>query len=119
VVVPVALVGCVPVPVVNIVGVVVVRHGHVTALRPMLMRVTLMRHVPALCAFVGMVAVGPVKVPVVNVIGVTVVRKRDVTTAFTVGMLVAGMSSVLSRVGHRRSPSCRRAELLPYKDISI
>jgi hypothetical protein len=121
VVVPVPVVGCVPVPVVYVVGMVPVRHGDVTALRAVLVGVPLMRHVPALCAFVGVVAVGAVKMPVVRVVGVVAVRERDVTTALTVGMLMTLVSGVQSRVRHRTGPSCRQPHLSSgtYNHISI
>jgi hypothetical protein len=102
----------VPVPVVNVVGVVVVRHGDMTALGAVLVGVALMCHVPALCAFVGVIAMGTVKMPVVRVVGVVVVRDRDVTTALAVGMLMTWVSGVHSRVRHRTGPSCRQTHLL-------
>jgi hypothetical protein len=74
--------------------------------------VPLMRHVPALCAFVGVVAVGAVEMPVVRVVGVVAVRERDVTTALTVGMLMTLVSGVQSRVRHRTGPSCRQTHPL-------
>jgi hypothetical protein len=117
VVVPVSVVGCVPVPVVDIVGVVIVRHSHVTALQAVLVGVTLMRHVPALGAFVHVVAVDPVNVAVVRVIGVVAVWERDVTAALAVGMLVIGVCGVLNRIGHRGGPS--RAKLISHEHISI
>jgi hypothetical protein len=117
VVVPVSVVGCVPVPVVDIVGVVIVRHSHVTALQAVLVGVTLMRHVPALGAFVHVVAVDPVNVAVVRVIGVVAVWERDVTAALAVGMLVIGVCGVLNRIGHRGGPS--RVKLISHEYISI
>ena len=64
-----------------------------------------MHDVPALRAFVHVVAVDPVNMAIVLVIGVVAVRKRDVTTAFTMGVLVIGVRGVLSRVRHGGAPS--------------
>jgi hypothetical protein len=112
---------CVPVPVVNVVGVVLVRHSHVTALRAVLMGMALMRHVPALYAFVRVIAVDPVNVSVVRVIGVIAVRERNVSTALTVGMAVIGVSGVLSGIRHRADPSCASSLIrtLTYSDVCI
>jgi uncharacterized membrane protein YwaF len=96
---------------------VLVWHSHVTALRAVLMGVALMRHVPALNAFVRMITVDPVNVAVVRVIGVIAVRERNVPTALTVSMLVIGVSGVLSRIWHRGGPS--RVGLPCYKNINI
>jgi hypothetical protein len=99
------------VPVVYVVCVVLVRHGDVSALRAVLVGVALMRHMPALCTFVGVVAVDPVKMSVVRVVNVVAVWERDVTTALTVGMLMTLVSGVQSRVRHRTGPSRRQTHL--------
>jgi hypothetical protein len=106
-----------PVPIVNVVSVVLVRDGYVAALQAVLVGMALVRDVPALQALVGVVAVNPVEVAVVRVIGVIAVRERDVPAAVTMVMLVTGVSGVLSHVRHRGGPSC--AGLISYKDINI
>jgi hypothetical protein len=100
VIVPVSFVGRVPVPVVEVVGVVLVRHRDVAALRPVLVGVAVMRHVPAFAAFVHVVAVDAVNVTVMRVVGVVIVRESDVTAVRTVRVLVAGVRRVLSRIWH-------------------
>jgi hypothetical protein len=121
VVVPVAVVARVPMPVMNVVGVVAMRDRDVTALLAVLMGVALMRHMAALRAFVGVVAMDPVKMPVMRVVGVVAMRDRDVTTALTVGMLMTWVSGVQSRIRHRTGPSCRQPHLSSgtYNHISI
>jgi len=95
VIVPVPVVGRVPVPVVHVIGVALVRHRHVAALRPVLVRVALVRHVAGRRALVDVVAVDAVNVPLVDVVGVLVVRERDVAAALAVGVLVVVVRGVL------------------------
>ena len=96
--------GRVPVAVMNVVGVVLMRHGHMTAARAVLMGVALVHDVTVLCAFVGVVAVRPVNMPLVHIVGVVAVRDRDVPASVTMGMLVTRMSVMQRRVGHRGDP---------------
>jgi hypothetical protein len=100
----VTFVGRVPVPVVQVVGVALVRHRHVAALRPVLVGVALMGRVPALLALVGMAVVDPVNVVAVRVVGVVAVRERDVAAALTVGVLVPGVRRVLGGIWHGGAP---------------
>jgi hypothetical protein len=116
VVVPVPFVGRVPVPVVQVVGVALVRHRHVAALRPVLVRVALVRHVAGRRALVCVVGVDAVNVPVVRVVGVPVVRERDVATALAVGVLVVVMRGVLGAC-HGSRPSC--PGFISHTDINI
>jgi hypothetical protein len=100
VIVPVSFVGRVPVPVVKVVGVVVVRHRDVAALRPVRVGVTVMCHVPAFAAFVHVIAMDAVNVTVMRVVGVVVVRESDVAALRAVHVLMVGVRCVLSRVWH-------------------
>jgi hypothetical protein len=116
VVVPVPFVGGVPVPVVQVVGVPLVRQRHVAALRPVLVRVGLVRHVAGRRALVDVVAVDMVNVPVVGVVGVPVVRERDVAAVLAVGVLVVVMRGVLG-VWHCGRPS--RPGFITHTHINI
>jgi hypothetical protein len=93
-------VGRVPVPVVDVVRVPIVRHGNVSAVVSVLVRVALVRHVPRDRALVDVVVVDAVDVPLVRVVGVIVVRQRDVTAALAVDVLVAGVLNVLDCAWH-------------------
>jgi hypothetical protein len=104
-------VGGVPVPVVHIVSVIPVRHGYVTAVRSVLMGVTLVSDVGGLDAFVHVIAVRVVDMPVMRVIGVIAVRNRHVAAALAVGVLMAGVHRMLKRVRHRTRPLCARTHL--------
>ena len=103
--VPVAVVGGVAVPVVDVVGVALVRDGDMPALRAVLVLVPLMRCVLGGAAFVHMILVNAVDVAVVCVVGVVAVQKRDVAAAFAVGVRVIGVRGVLAGVRHGGSPS--------------
>ena len=104
-VVPVPRVGRVPVPVVNVIGVVLVRHRHVAALRPVFVGMALVRHMRGQAALVDVVAVNSVNMALVHVVGVIAVRERDVAAAFAVDMLVPGVRVVLDGFWHDdRSP---------------
>jgi hypothetical protein len=101
----------VPVSVVHVVGVVAVRHRHVTAVRPVLVGVTLVRNVGGLDAFVHVITVQVVDVTVMGVIGVIAVRNRHVTTALPVGVLVTCVGRMRKRVRHRTRPLCAGVDL--------
>jgi hypothetical protein len=85
-----------PVPVVHVVDVVLVRHRDMTAVRPMLVGVSLVRHVLGQRALIDVVVVDAVNMPVVHVVGVTLVRYRDVTAPIAVSVFMITMSDVLS-----------------------
>lgn len=104
-IVPVPVVGGVPVPFVQVVGVTLVRHRHMPALLPVLVGMALMRRVLTCLAFVHVVIVDAVNVPVMLVIGVIAVRERDVAAALAVDVLVAGVRGVLDGIRHSGSPS--------------
>jgi hypothetical protein len=98
-------VGRVPVSVVHVVGVSLVRHRHVAALRSVLMRMVPMRHVLGRRALIDVVAVDAVHVPVVHVVDVILVRDRDVAAALAVNVLVIVVRDVLGGDWHGVSPS--------------
>jgi hypothetical protein len=100
VIVPVSFVGRVPVPVVKVVGVVVVRHRDVAALRPVRVGVTVMCHVPAFAAFVHVIAMDAVNVTVMRVVGVVAMCEPNVAAAFAVSVGVIGVRGVLNGAGH-------------------
>lgn len=117
-VVPVAFVSRVPVPVVQVVGVALVWHGHVTALLSMLVSMALMGHVLSFPAFIHMASVDAVNVTIVCVIGVIAVRERDVTAALTMGVLMAGVCGVLNGIRHFGKPSLVLSRIT-HSEISI
>jgi hypothetical protein len=95
-----AFVGRVPVPVVDVVGVVLVWHGHMAAVLSVLVGVPLVRHVLRDRALVDVIVVGAVDVALVRVIGVIAVRHRDVAAALAVDVLMTGVRVVLDGVWH-------------------
>jgi hypothetical protein len=110
----VTFVGRVPVTVVHVVGVPLVRHRDVAALRSVLVRMALMLRVPGLRALVDVVVVDAVHVPVVHVVDVISVRHRDVATALAMDMLVIVVLDVHGGVWHGGSPSWGRFVLLRH-----
>jgi hypothetical protein len=112
----VPFVGRVPVPVVQVVGVALVRHRDVAALRPVLVSVAFVRLVSGRHALVDVVVVDPVNVTVVHVVGVVLVRHRDVAAVLAVGVLVVVMRGVLG-VWHGSGPSC--PGFIKHNDINI
>jgi hypothetical protein len=105
----VAVVGGVTVPVVQVVGVILVWHGNVTALRPVVMLVIFMGRMLRVPAFVHVVTVDAVDMAVVRVIGVIAVREAEVAAALTVGVRVIGVRGVLNGNRHAGNPSCGAA----------
>jgi hypothetical protein len=103
----VAVVGGVTVPVVDVVGVALVRDGDMPALSAVLMVVSLMRCVLGGAAFVDMTLVNAVDVALVRVVGVIAVLKRDVAAVFAVDVRVIGVRGVLAGVRHDGSPFSR------------
>jgi hypothetical protein len=93
-------VGGVAVPVVDVVGVVVVRDRYMPALRTVLMGVPLVHRVFLRHTVVDMVVVHTVDVPVVGEVGVIAVRDRDMAAAVTVDVLVADVGVVVNGSGH-------------------
>jgi hypothetical protein len=81
----------VPVPVVDVVDVVSVRNGDVSAGVTVLVRVTVMLGVPTGLARLRPVTANRVQVTVVRVVDVIAVRHRDVPTPRSVRVPVAGM----------------------------
>jgi hypothetical protein len=81
VLVPVPTVRRVPVPVVDVVDVVAVRHGHVTAALAVLVGVAVVFRVTADLTRLRVPVAGLVQVAVVRVVDVVTVRYRDVAAA--------------------------------------
>jgi hypothetical protein len=96
----VAFVRRVTVAVVDIIGVALMRHCNVTALWSVLVSVALVGNVPALTAFVHMIAVLVVNVTVMRVVGVIAVRDRDVAAALAVRMIMTSMRLMLEGSRH-------------------
>jgi hypothetical protein len=112
------IVGRVTVPVVHIVGVALVRHGNMTALRSVLVGVALMLDVHALSAFVHMIAVLVVNVTVMHVVGVIAVRNRHVPAARTVRVVMTSVRLVLQGIRHG-SLVLPRTELLSCLETGL
>ena len=96
----------VPAPVVDVVDMVPVRHGHMTAAVTVDVVVILMHGVARRFAFVVVTVVLSVKVAVVHVVNVVAVRDRDVAASFTVDVVVINVLAV-SCGGHCFSPPFR------------
>ena len=84
----------VPAPVVDVVDMVSVRHGDMTAAVTVDVVVILMHGVARRFAFVVVTVVLSVQVTVVHVVDMVAVRDRDVATSFAVGMVVINVVSV-------------------------
>jgi hypothetical protein len=95
VLVPVAVVGRVPVLAMDEIGVVVVGDGGVATALTVGMVVTVVGHVDGGDALVPVPAVVPVDVAVVEVIGVVVMKDCDVPAAHAVGVLVTAVGLVV------------------------
>ena len=93
-VVPVAFVGGVSVSFVDVVDVVVVGDGDMSAAFPVGVIVCLMLGVVLGGALVEVPVVGDVKVPFVDVVDVVVVGDGDMSAAFTVDVTVVGVLDV-------------------------
>jgi hypothetical protein len=87
----------------DVIGVVPVRYGDVSAVRAVLVGVSLVGGVRGLVAVVDVVVVDPVQVPVVRVVGVVAVRHGDMAAAFPVHVLVADVRVVIDGGGHEDS----------------
>jgi hypothetical protein len=96
----------VPAPVVDVVDMVPVWHGHMTAAVTVDVVVTLMHGVVRRFAFVVVTVVLSVKVAVVHVVNVVAVRDRDVAASFTMDVVVINVLAV-SCGGHCFSPPFR------------
>ena len=106
VLVVVAAVRSVPAPVVHVVDVVPVRHGHVTAAVTVDVVVILMHGVARRFAFVVVTVVLSVQVTVVHVVNMVAVWDRDVAASVTVYVVMINVFFV-SCAGHRFSPPFR------------
>jgi hypothetical protein len=100
VVVPMPVVGGVPMAVMDVIDVVLVRHGDVTAVLSVLVVVPFVDRVCRIHALVHMVFVGTVQVAVVRVVDVVVVRDRHVAASRGVLVSVRGVGVVRRGRGH-------------------
>ena len=83
-----------PAPVVHVVDVVPVRHGHVTASVTVNMVVILVHLMARGLALVVVTVVLPMQVAVVHIVDVVPVRDRDVAASVTVGVVVVNVFGV-------------------------
>jgi hypothetical protein len=95
--VPVAFVGGVAAPVVDVVDMVAMGHAHVPASLTVLMRMVAVLPVAAGLAFIGVFRVRSVQVSIVGVVDVVRMGHGHVTAPETVRMIVVG---VLMMLGH-------------------
>jgi hypothetical protein len=96
----------VAVSVVDVVDVVVVRDGHVAALGPVLVVMTVVCDMVFLLALVHMTLVEAVHAPVVDIVDVIAMRDGHVPAARSVLMSVISVLTVFGGNGHVRAP-CR------------
>jgi hypothetical protein len=119
--------GGVTVTVMHVVGVVLVRHGDMTAALAVLVFMTVVGGMTGGGALVDVTVVDPVDVAVVREVGVVLVREGDVAAALTVGVRVVLVRAVIGGGGHGGTPccSCRSGSRPPlshrttHRDISI
>lgn len=104
VVVPVPLVDRVAVSIVDVVDVVLVRHGDMAAVAAVLVLMPLMDHVLGSGALVHMILMHPVDVVIVHVVGVIGMRERHMAASVTVDVRMVGVRAVFSRSGHWQRP---------------
>ena len=97
---------CVPAPVVHVVDMFPVRHGHMTTAVTVDVVVILMHGVAGRFAFVVVTVVQSMKVTVVHVVDMVAVRDRDMATSCAVDVVMMNMFAV-SCGGHRFSPPFR------------
>jgi hypothetical protein len=84
----------VPAPVVHVVDVIAVRHGHMTTSLTVNVAVVLMYGVAVGFAFVVVIVVPPMKVPVVDVVDVVAVGDCDVAASLAVHVVVVNVFAV-------------------------
>jgi|SRR5580693_2707680 hypothetical protein len=96
----------VPAPVVHVVDMVPVRHGHMTTAVTVDVVMILMHGVAGRFAFVVVIVVPSMKVTVVDVVDMVPMGDRDMTASFAVGVVMINVFAV-SCAGHRFSPPFR------------
>jgi hypothetical protein len=106
VLVVVLVVGSVPAPIVYVVDMVPVRHGHMTAAVTVDVVVVLMHGVAGRFAFVIVIVVPSMEVTLVHVVDMVPMRDRDMTASFAVDVVMINVFFV-SCAGHRFSPPFR------------
>jgi hypothetical protein len=122
VVVPVTVMLGVPVAVVDVVHVIVVRHGHVAAILSVLVVVAVVYGMLRVHTLVHVIAVRAMQVTVVRVVDVVLVRDCDVTAPRSMLMSVGGVGAVFRRGRHLRDsswvPGCESESSVTQKPIS-
>ncbi|WP_155355561.1 hypothetical protein [Acrocarpospora macrocephala] len=88
----------------NVVDVILMRDGDVTATLPMLVDVALMHDMSGQGALIDMILVRAVEVSVVNVVDMVAMRNGDVTTTHSVYMIMGYVRAVLLGVNAHFSP---------------
>ena len=96
----------VPAPVVHVVDMVPVRHGHMTTAVTVDVVVILMHRVAGRFAFVVVIVVPSMKVTLVHIVDMVPMRDRDMTASFAVDVVMIDVFFV-SCAGHRFSPPFR------------
>ncbi|MBV9350247.1 MAG: hypothetical protein JOZ23_01740 [Mycobacterium sp.] len=93
-------------PLVQIVDMIPVRDGHMSAAVTVDMVMVLMHRVAGRFAFVVVIVMPSMKVTVVHIVHMVTVRDRDVPAAFTVDVIMIAVLAV-SCTGHRFAPLFR------------
>ncbi|MEO3854673.1 hypothetical protein [Acrocarpospora sp. B8E8] len=88
----------------NVVDVVIMRDGDVTATLPMLVDVALMHDMSGQGALIDMILVRAVEVPVVNVVDMVAMRDGDVAATHSVCVIMGCVRAVLLGVNAHLSP---------------
>lgn len=104
VVVPVPVVSRMAMPVVQVVDMIVMGHGHVSATRAVAMFMPRVDRVLGLAALVNMIGVGTMNMAVVGVVGVVSMLEGDMAAPLTVSVRVIGMAWVLGGDVHLTTP---------------
>jgi len=102
VLVDVPVVHGVPMPVMDVVGVLGVRHRDVPTTLAMGVLVPVVDRVTGWLALINVPVVDPVQMPVVDIVGVLGVRHRHVAATLAMGVLVPVVGLVLQLCGHDR-----------------
>jgi hypothetical protein len=104
VVVPVPVVTGMAVTVVDVVDVIAMRYGDVSATEFMPVIVIAVRHVARRLALIDVISVYPVQAPVMCVVDVIAMRYGDMPATGPVDVVVMGMLTVFGRCGHWSPP---------------
>ncbi|MCC5574829.1 hypothetical protein IMZ11_04160 [Microtetraspora sp. AC03309] len=92
------------VTVVDVVDVIPMRYGHVSAAGPMPVTVIIVRHVARGLTLIDVITVHPMQAPVVYVVDVISMRYGDMPATGSMDVVVIGMLTVFGRCGHWSPP---------------